>query len=69
MQNSKLVIVAENVQFLHPGRKGENSDNNPPRPPADHPQGRSFNRRPVDNAYAPQMPDADSGSADDDRPF
>lgn len=66
-QYSKLIVLAENVQFLSSGRKDH--QDNPPRPPADHPQGRSASRRPVDNAYAPEMPDADSGYADDDCPF
>lgn len=53
---SKLMIAAENVQFLSSRREQQD---NPPRPPADHPQGRSASRRPVDNAYAPDVPDDD----------
>ena len=68
-QYSKLIVLAGNVQFL--SSRKENQDN-PPRPPADHPQGRSANRRPVDNAYAPPpMPetDGDYPPPDDDIPF
>jgi single-strand DNA-binding protein len=62
--HQKLVIAAENVQFLSSNRE----QNNPPRPPADHPHG---HRRPVvDSAYAPQMPDIPEGVApEDDCPF
>lgn len=63
-QNQKLDIVAENIQFM--SRKGD--QNTPPKPPAEHPQGRNFNRG-VDPEYAPEMPDSDSGYADDDCPF
>jgi single-strand DNA-binding protein len=64
-QYSKLMIAAENIQFLS-SRK--DSQSNPPRPPADHPQGRNFNPG-VDPAYAPEIPDSNSQYADDDCPF
>ena len=61
-QYSKLIVLAENVQFL--SSRKENQDNQP--------QGRSNNHRPVDNAYAPPpMPEADGDypPPDDDIPF
>lgn len=64
----KLAVIAESVQFLYSSKK----ENNPPRPPADNFQGRSSNRRPVDNTYAPPpMPetDGDYPQPDDDIPF